>query len=110
MTDQPVEYDAEEFWGDLHHLVEPIIGMLRLHLDRDFPIPLNLEYIEQRLALALNLSDLAFGQGKTTRPIDMDTLRDGRADTGCGYFTHDTDEGKAGMQERYTQRLKEKEE
>ncbi len=61
----------------------------------------NADYMQERLALALRLSDLAFGEGKTMRPIDLDHLRDMRAKHGCGFFQNETEEDKQAIQSRF---------
>jgi|SRR5882724_1532096 len=105
MTDEQtsrekLEYDEAEFYGDLHHLVQPIVGIIR------FKGECRAEYAEDRLVLVLGLADLALGEGKTNRVIDLDRLRDLRADHGCGYFQNETEDAKPIIQARYTERLR----
>lgn len=93
------QYDVDEFYGDLCHLVAPLVGMLRLGHAPD------MKYAETRLELALALADIALGEGRTTRVTDMDRVRDLRADHGCGYFKNEFDDMKPEIQARYTERL-----
>jgi hypothetical protein len=93
-----VKYDETEFYEDLHHLVQPIVGILRLKSQID---P---KFTEERLALVLGLADLAFGEGRTHRVVDLDYLRDLRADHGCGYFRNEDEDVKPLIQDRYSKR------
>lgn len=104
MTEHIPEYSADEFYQDLHHLVQPVIGMVRLKRAESLHKDLPLDYVNERLSLALGLADLAFGQDKTARSIDLDVLRDGRADHGCGFFKNEDETNEAAITARWRAR------
>lgn len=77
-------YEIEELHGDLHHLIQPIIGMARMGE------PLSAHQIE-RLYLALALADVASGHP----PIKGMDVREVRSRHGVGQFTSDGEVGDA---------------
>lgn len=76
-------YPLTELREDLHHLLQPIIGVLRLRQQVD-PSLTQAHHIE-RLTLALALTDVAAGESPQE---DLD-VRMARARHGCGFFRNE---------------------
>lgn len=85
-------YDVAELREDLHHLIQPFIGLLRLE-ERDNPDPARARQID-RLRLALALTDIAAGAA----PREDYDARMGRTRHGCGYFRNEPIEVRQAVQ------------
>jgi hypothetical protein len=81
-------YDLAELRADLHHLLQPIVGFMRLD-ERDAPDPSRASTID-RLLLALGLTDHAAGHP----PLHGYDVRAGRTRHGAGFFAAETPEAR----------------
>jgi hypothetical protein len=82
-------YEIAELHGDLHHLIQPIIGMARMGE------PLSAHQIE-RLYLALALADLASGHP----PINDMDVREVRSRHGVGQFQNESAPARVSSSDR----------